>query len=148
MAGGVRDAVIEIENASGLLFQRKCIRCQKWLDKRVACTRGRKGSAKRDGGTETTNWRGWMARVTLKNAVHGERRDLAYWSNNFPANLVKFSFAKCRCQIPGSPSDFWPFNRLPFARGNLPALFFRVFFFFFSTVIRWSVGWRCRTVRI
>lgn len=47
MARGVRDAVIEIENASGLLFQRKCSRCQKWLDKRVACTRGRKGSAKR-----------------------------------------------------------------------------------------------------
>lgn len=91
---------------------RVCCSSENVADVKSGWTRGlrvhedEKGVQKGDGGTETTSWRGWMARVTLKNAVHGERRDLAYWSNNFPANLVKFSFAKCRCQIPGSPSDF------------------------------------------
>lgn len=47
----------------------------------------------------------WVARVTLKNRVRGEGKVHAYWSNNFPGNLVKFSFAKCRCQDP-RPSEW------------------------------------------
>jgi len=90
----------------------KCIRCQGWrsprpigggggggtgggygrVSKRSAVGRGRE---KRGGGN--TRSRSAVARVTLKRASVGRGgRAAAANGRNFPANLVKFSFAKCR----------------------------------------------------
>jgi hypothetical protein len=61
----------------------------------VQAERGRKGPGEEGGGN--TRSRSAVARVTLKRASVGRGgRAAAANGRNFPANLVKFSFAKCR----------------------------------------------------